>query len=223
MEVPISIENVYPKLRRRTAAALREQRWLPPAATALSATALAIAVTLHSHAAFSAGAAASLLVTAFLWGYAMRAFRMPPWPSLAHLHRRQYAETWDSLASTRKSAAIAVSGKGWEDELRSSAARPVRNLIEVVSISEQDDLVEIGCGIGRIGRELASRCRSWTGVDISANMLAYASEGLQEFGNVRLQHLHGHGLSELPDTAFDVVYSTNVFAHLDEIDRWIYV
>jgi SAM-dependent methyltransferase len=222
-EVRAAIANVYSTVRRRIAALLREYRWLAPAATVLSAIALAVAVGLHLRAALTGGASAALLAMAYLWGYSTRAFRRPPWPSLEHLHRRQYAETWDALANSRRSASIAVSGKGWEDELRTSAAEPVRNLIELASISEQDDVLEIGCGIGRIGRELASRCRSWTGADISPNMLAYAAERLSDLGNVRLVQLHETGLSELTDASFDVAYSTGVFDHLDEMDRWRYI
>jgi cyclopropane fatty-acyl-phospholipid synthase-like methyltransferase len=82
--------------------------------------------------------------------------------------------------------------EGWEDEIRNSAAKPVRNLMEVAAITEQDDLLEIGCGIGRIGLEVAPRCRSWTGADVSANMLGERQSepkvpglGLQSSGHVQ--------------------------------------
>lgn len=221
--MPVPVGTIYSKLRRHAATLLREHRWLAPAATALSATALSLAIVFQFHSAVGLAAAGCLLASAFVWGYSTRALRMPPWPALAHLQRRQYAETWDALASSRKAAAIAVSGKGWEDELRSSAAQPVRNLIELASVSEQDDVLEIGCGIGRIGLELAPQCRSWTGADISANMLSYAARRLRDARNVRLQQLHGGGLTGFAGHSFDVVYATNMLAHLDEVDRWRYV
>lgn len=58
-------------------------------------------------------------------------------------------------------------------------------------------MLEIGCGVGRIGLELALRCRFWTGVDISANMLAVASERLSGLKNVRLTKLAAHGGVEM--------------------------
>ena len=107
--------------------------------------------------------------------------------------------------------------------MRESARPTVRNLSELAGITVQDDVLEFGCGVGRIGRELAPLCRSWTGSDISKNMLTYASERLGGLGNVRLKLLQGEGLSEFADSSFDVVYCTNMLAHLDEIDRWYYV
>ena len=35
----------------------------------------------------------------------------------------------------------------------------------------RDDVLEIGCGVGRVGAVLASRCHRWIGADASANLL----------------------------------------------------
>jgi SAM-dependent methyltransferase len=110
-----------------------------------------------------------------------------------------------------------------EIEVRSSAAEPVKNLLELAMINSHDEVLEIGCGVGRIGFELAPKCRAWTGVDMSANMLACASERLRDLKNVKLVRLPACGLAEFASGSFDVVYSTNMFAHLDEMDRWRYV
>lgn len=85
------------------------------------------------------------------------------------------------------------------------------------------EVLEIGCGVGRLGLALAPRCRQWTGADISSKILANAADRLVRLSNVRLVHLPSVGLESLPDHSFDVVYSINLFAHLDEIDRWRYV
>jgi len=97
--VPSSIENGYSTLRQRTAAALRKNLWLAAAATIACCAALAATILLQSHWLIVTAAAAGVVVTAFVWGYTTRAFRVPPYgPTLGHLHRRQYAETWDTLA-----------------------------------------------------------------------------------------------------------------------------
>jgi ubiquinone/menaquinone biosynthesis C-methylase UbiE len=95
--------------------------------------------------------------------------------------------------------------------------------MELASLDSQDEVLEIGCGVGRIGLELAPHCRVWTGADISRNMLACASERLRELNNIKLVRLQRACLDEFPSGSFDVVYSTNMFAHLDEMDRWRYV
>jgi SAM-dependent methyltransferase len=57
----------------------------------------------------------------------------------------------------------------------------------------------------------------------SPNMLAVAADRLRSLSNIRLVQLLGIGLHELVPNSFDLVYCTNVLAHLDEMDRWRYV
>jgi hypothetical protein len=132
--VLVPSEKFYSTLRSRTAEVLDQYRWLAPAATAGSVVAVVAAIALQLHLLITLAAACSLLVTAFVWGYSTRRLRVPPWPTLAHLNRRQYAETWDTMASSSRTARIAVAGKAWEWELRDSAAEPIRNLAELVSL-----------------------------------------------------------------------------------------
>jgi SAM-dependent methyltransferase len=169
------------------------------------------------------GAAVALMLSSYVWGYSARALQRVDWPSLAHLPRRRYAAVWDALAASPWKARAATCGKYVESEVRRSAAEPINNLLELAAVNSRDEVLEIGCGVGRIGRELASHCRAWTGADISRNMLACASERLRGLSNIRLVRLQGNGLDEFPSGSFDVVYSTNMFTHLDEIDRWRYV
>src|SRR5579864_4997174 len=222
--MPVAIERLYSNLRAGAAAVLvKKNRWLAPTATAVSAASLVTSIVLRLDSLVVFTTAGCLLIAAFVWDYSTRAYRMPPWPTLGHLNRRQYAETWNTMADSPRTARVAVSGKAYEWELRDSAAEPIRNLVELASLGAQDDVLEIACGVGRLGLELAPRCRSWTGADISANMLGYAAQRLQGVGNVRLQQLDGNGLGRLDDGSFDVVYCTNTLAHLDELDRWRYV
>jgi ubiquinone/menaquinone biosynthesis C-methylase UbiE len=192
-------------------------------ATIASGILVSLAVLFHLPAFVILGGAAGLLVTSFSWGYWVRFRRQVLWPPLYNLQRRQYAEVWDSLAASPALAAAAASGKQSEAELRHSAKPTVDNLLEFARVGPQDDLLEIGCGVGRIGRELAPHCHSWTGTDRSANMLGYAAKRLQDLGNIRLQVLQGTALDEIADNSVDVVYCTNVIPHLDEMDCWLYV
>jgi SAM-dependent methyltransferase len=202
---------------------LKKRRWFIPLAAILAGVVTAIALLRGADRKLAFAAVVCLLAITYLWGYATRAFRPPRWPLMSHFHRGEYADVWDTLAASPETAYLAASGRRFEEDLRESAAPTIHNLIELVGVGAQDDVLEIGCGVGRIGRELAPRCRSWTGSDISKNMLTYASERLALLSNVRLEQLHGNGLGEFSDGSFDVVYCTNMLAHLDEIDRWRYV
>lgn len=210
------------RLRTRIALELKRYPWIIPAATVFIGVATLVAVVKSDPTLAIAGVLCLSVIT-YLWGFATRAFRSPRWPRTSHLQRREYSAVWDTLASSPEAAAFNASGRSYEEEVRESAAPTLRNLSELVGITVQDDVLEFGCGVGRIGRELAPLCRSWTGSDISKNMLLYASERLGQLGNIQLKQLQGEGLSEFADSSFDVVYCTNMLSHLDEMDRWFYV
>lgn len=156
-------------------------------------------------------------------GYSTRALKEMLWPPLSHLKRRSYGETWDSIAVSASAAAGGVSGHLNEQDVRASAADTVRNLLELAHLGIDDEVLEIGCGIARIGRELAPHCRRWTGADISANMLRFAAERIQSIPNARLVHLEDVSLQVFADASFDAIYATNMLMHIDEADRWCYV
>ena len=202
-----------------------EKRWILPSACLLTIVATAVICANHSPTPLAVLAAVSLAASAYVWGYATRALKRiyPRWPRLKNLQRRDYAQVWNALSLTRLQAFEAAAGLTGENPLQRSGAETVQNLMELVSFRGEDEILEIGCGVGRVGLVLAPRCGSWTGADISTNMLSHAQKRLSALANVRLVHLSCIGLVEFADSSFDVVYSTNVFAHLDEVDRWRYV
>jgi SAM-dependent methyltransferase len=210
-------------LRSSASSLIRKHRWLPAISTLASAFAFGAVVVRGAHFSEALGTAAALAFAAYVWGYSARAFKVLNYPSLLNLPRRQYAQVWDALAASPALARAAACGQESESALRRSAERPLKNLTELAGVRPQDDILEFGCGVARIGLEIAPRCYTWTGVDMSANMLTCAAERLQGLSNVRLVKLQQVGLDPLESNSFDLVYSTNMLAHLDEMDRWRYV
>ncbi|PYS93005.1 MAG: class I SAM-dependent methyltransferase [Acidobacteria bacterium] len=137
--------------------------------------------------------------------------------------RHEYKATWMALAQTSEQAMMSVTGSLDEDQAQATAAHTRRVLAASVGIKPDDVILEIGCGIGRVGRELAPRCQRWIGCDVSPNMLAYAQQRLAAFDNVELVEVSGFDLRPIPDASVDLVYCTVVFMHLDEWDRYNYV
>ena len=213
----------YTTLRSIIASIIRKHRWIPAFAAVASATTFVVSALNGAGRAIAIVQGICLATACFLWGYSVRALTRVNWPALDHLHRHRYAETWDTLASSPKQARAAACGEFDESKVRLSAQRPVNNITELAGVEFTDDVLEIGCGVARIGLELASRCKQWTGVDISKNMLACAADRLAGLGNVRLEHLPAANLDPLSDNSFDLVYLTNMFDHLDEMDRYKYI
>tara|TARA_Y100000588_G_scaffold387878_1_gene486756 strand:+ start:1190 stop:1855 length:666 start_codon:yes stop_codon:yes gene_type:complete len=138
-------------------------------------------------------------------------------------NRSKYKQTWNALAEGIESAKKFVSGFQDEDEFTRTALKTINIFKETVDIKPTDQILEIGCGVGRVGKELASICNHWTGSDISGNMLEHAKDRLTGLHNVKLVELTEVGLNEFEDGTFDMVYSTVVFMHLLEWDRYSYV
>jgi ubiquinone/menaquinone biosynthesis C-methylase UbiE len=116
-----------------------------------------------------------------------------------------------------------VIGEVDEDTIQSTAQQTKHWLIESVGIGSDDVILEIGCGIGRVGQALAPICKQWIGCDVSPNMLRHAQERLADFSNVRFVELSGYDLRPIEDASVDLVYCTVVFMHLDEWDRYNYI
>src|SRR5690606_19274069 len=137
--------------------------------------------------------------------------------------RADYKATWDAVAVDLDSAKVSVSGYTDEEQYEQTAAATVHVLEQTVGIRPDDEILEIGCGVGRVGKALAPRCKRWVGTDVSANMLRHARERLRGLDNVELVELNGWDLAPIPSSSLDVVYCTVVFMHLDEWERFGYV
>src|SRR3954451_4508041 len=102
---------------------------------------------------------------------------------------RDYKQIWDNLSTTFADASYHVCLIGDEDEIQRNGAITTEFLVSVLRIEPTDKVLEIGCGVARIGRELAPHCAEWHGCDISGNMIAYAKERVAGIPNITLHEL----------------------------------
>src|SRR5436190_12499923 len=110
-------------------------------------------------------------------------------------HRRwQYKAVWTALSDTHDRAKMSVIGTAEEARLLASGAASLGTLQQTVGIRPHDIVLEIGCGVDRIGRHVAPLCQRWIGCDVSANMLQFATERLRDLPNVELREISGYHL-----------------------------
>lgn len=134
-----------------------------------------------------------------------------------------YKDFWNNQASTPESAISAVDGSQSEDVVQHTGRWSAAQVQAALDIGPQDAVLELGCGIGRIGRELAPNCRTWTGVDISENMIRHAGERMGHLENVSFHRLERSSLEMLEDDSIDKAYSIAVFCHMDKEDLFLYM
>jgi ubiquinone/menaquinone biosynthesis C-methylase UbiE len=137
--------------------------------------------------------------------------------------RSAYKKVWEAQSGDGDVAALAVAGHTDEATLELTARGTIDMLKSTVGIGPHDVILEIGCGIGRVGLPLSKECLHWVGADISSGMLRHAASRLGPRPNTTLVELATVGLQEFPADSFDLVYCTIVFMHLLEWDRFRYV
>lgn len=137
--------------------------------------------------------------------------------------RSDYKTVWNSLSGSKNDAYLVVSGHTDEEKFHADAEDTLDILRRTVGIRARDTFLEIGCGVGRVGRVLSPFVQEWIGCDVSANMLRLAGRRLFGLENTRLVEISGFDLQPIADASVDVVYCTVVFMHLEEWDRFGYM
>jgi len=134
-----------------------------------------------------------------------------------------YQQLWDSKAGSLTDALIAVDGSSDESIVRNNGQFTARQVSSALDIQAGDQVLELGCGVARIGRELAPSCAHWTGVDISGNMIEQAAQRTAHLHNVTLHRLDRNNLEMIPDNTIDKAYSIAVMCHMDKEDLYLYL
>jgi len=134
-----------------------------------------------------------------------------------------YKAFWDDKASTTTGALIAVDGSASEETARLTGAYTAKQVTSALDLQPTDRVLELGCGVGRIGLEIAPKVAHWEGADISKNMLDVARQRLASQSNVGFTELKRSRLDGLADASFDKAYCVAVFIHMDKEDFFLYL
>jgi ubiquinone/menaquinone biosynthesis C-methylase UbiE len=78
----------------------------------------------------------------------------------------------------------------------------------VETLESGKDVLEVGCGFGRLLPALAKKCKTVTGIDFSDLQLSQAKEGSASLSNVTLLKMNAESL-EFADNSFDISLCMN--------------
>ena len=76
------------------------------------------------------------------------------------------------------------------------------------------DVLDLGCGIGRMAMALAPHARSVLALDVSAGMVAEARRRTAGLPHIRVEQTRGTDLDFLPQAALDLVLATDSFPYI---------
>jgi SAM-dependent methyltransferase len=121
---------------------------------------------------------------------------------------------FDWSVQQSEEASVALYSLGNSELLERATAEIVAQLETWGLLTSTTDLLDIGCGIGRLLIPLAARVRSVTGIDVSAEMVKVARRRSASYANVTVLKGDGRGLGEIDDEAFDVALAVDSFPYL---------
>ena len=117
---------------------------------------------------------------------------------------------FDRLAVQAPEAGVALYTLG-DPALLQAATCELVEVVERWHALSGRAVLDFGCGIGRVAREMAARGARVTGLDISEAMIA---EARRRGGDVRYLVGDGRGLEALADQTFDLVLAADSFPYL---------
>ncbi|TMI32376.1 class I SAM-dependent methyltransferase [Candidatus Bathyarchaeota archaeon] len=123
-------------------------------------------------------------------------------------------EYWTARASQDPVAAITgrVTLSDFDRLGRTDAAR----LLEGLPLSYTQEMValDIGCGIGRVEKFIASAFREIHLLDVSPEMIRLARFRLNHFPNMKFHVGNGMDIRSISDRSIDLVFSIGTFLHM---------
>ena len=139
------------------------------------------------------------------------------------MKEESYKAFWEQAAATPERAMAAVDGSVDEETLQVTGRWTARQVAHALLLQKGDRVLELGCGVARVGRELAPLCGRWQGVDISESMLKVARMRTAHLTNVGFHLLLRTDLAMFAEDVFDKAYAVAVFIHLDKEDVFLYL
>ncbi len=123
---------------------------------------------------------------------------------------------WDRRAAEDHKLHIATGHAGSEETFRASGEQDLEGIVlDGVVLEPSAEVLEIGCGVGRLLVPLAKRVTVAHGVDISPVMIEKSKGYAADTPNVKTTLTDGT-LAYLTDTSLDFVFSFIVFQHIPD-------
>jgi len=132
--------------------------------------------------------------------------------------RSRYGRFWQP---TDLSGAMKVIFNGDDADLFERTGEEQANALGAMLPSADAVVVDIGCGIGRVARYMAPKCKLLWAVDVSERMLRMAASRLDEHTNVRYARCADTRIPDIEDGSVDFVYAILVLQHLEREDAFL--
>lgn len=139
-------------------------------------------------------------------------------PSVASDRIAAIREQFDKAVALAPEASVALYSLGSPDILDRATDEIVACLAQWGLLRTDMNVLDIGCGIGRIARALAPHVDAITAIDVSLGMIEEARRRCQGLANVAFAQCNGRDLAAFDDKSFDLVLAIDSFPYLFAAD-----
>jgi SAM-dependent methyltransferase len=91
------------------------------------------------------------------------------------------------------------------------------------TLNRDMNVLDVACGIGRVGRFLAPLVGKYVGIDFSDNMIRLARSRFKKTPNVEFHVNDGRTLQPLPDDTFHLAFCECAFQHMEKDNTRSYI
>ena len=123
---------------------------------------------------------------------------------------------WDQRAHHHARYWIATENYQTEEIFARSGQETAQALLKALTGLHRAswNVLDIGCGIGRVLRPLAQHFHALVGIDVSSTMITQSKAWLAGYTNITTFENSGVDLCEFHDQSFNLVYSYVAFQHM---------
>lgn len=89
-----------------------------------------------------------------------------------------------------------------------------KQFIDLLNLDKSKNVLEIGCGTGRITKKIVNNFSYYTGIDISKKTVFVAKEHFKNYDNI--DFIHGDFINYDFNNTYDVIFSTLTFMHFKD-------
>ncbi len=125
-------------------------------------------------------------------------------------------QDWDERAQHHARFWIATENYQTEEVFEQSGRDTAHALIESLTNLHRPswNVLDIGCGIGRVLKPLAQHFHTLVGIDVSSTMITQSKTWLADHPNITTFENSGVDLREFKNESFNLVYSYVAFQHM---------
>ncbi len=125
-------------------------------------------------------------------------------------------QDWDQRAQHHARYWIATENYQTEEVFAQSGEGTAQALLKTLGDLYQSswNVLDIGCGVGRVLKPLAKYFHTLVGIDVSSSMIAQSKAWLSKHPHITTFETSGVDLCDFKDQSFDLVYSYVAFQHM---------